>query len=118
MPINVIFQSTIIMINELVIDNMAERFKLLGEPMRLKILSALNKTELCVQDLVDKTGTGQANISKHLALMATNGILGRRKDGLHVYYYIKDDSVMKICDLVCKRMENLNVGNNNSSGTE
>lgn len=89
-------------LNEQTLEYVARRFKILGEPMRLKLLSCLQEQELCVQDLVDQTGAGQANISKHLSLLVANGILGRRKEGLHVYYFIADETIYDLCDLVCE----------------
>jgi len=87
------------------LEMIAYRFKLLGEPMRLKLLQLLREKELCVQELVDLTGAGQANISKHLSLLTTNRILGRRKEGLHVYYHISDPTVYDLCDVVCDSLE-------------
>lgn len=92
-------------LNENTLEHVAHRFKILGEPMRLKLLNCLQKGELCVQDLVEQTGAGQANVSKHLSLLSSHGILGRRKEGLHVYYFIKDKSVYDLCDLVCNSLE-------------
>jgi DNA-binding transcriptional ArsR family regulator len=63
----------------------AERFKALGEPARLQILNWLRAGEMTVGELVDKTGFGQANVSKHLQLLHTMGFVRRRKDGLFVY---------------------------------
>jgi len=87
------------------LNHVAVRFKLLGEPMRLKLLYLLQGGEKCVQDLVEVTGAGQANVSKHLSLMASNGLIGRRKEGLHVYYYIEDESIFNLCDIVCGSLE-------------
>lgn len=87
------------------LDIIANRLKMLSEPMRLKILHTLQDGEKSVQELVELTGTGQANVSKHLSLLASHNIVGRKRKGLHVYYYISDDSIFKICDLVCKNME-------------
>ena len=50
-------------------DIIAERFKALGEPARLQILDALRDGEATVTELVDATGLGQANVSKHLGLL-------------------------------------------------
>jgi DNA-binding transcriptional ArsR family regulator len=83
------------------LEYVAYRFKLMGEPMRLRLLSLLRDGEMCVQDLVEKSGAGQANVSKHMALLTSNGIVGRRKDGLHVYYHIADDTIFTMCDIVC-----------------
>lgn len=95
-------------LTEDLLEHVAYRFKLLGEPMRLKILSSLREGEQCVQDLVEKTGAGQANISKHLSLLMTNGVVNRRKDGLHVYYYIEDESIFNLCNTVCDSLEQNN----------
>ena len=73
---------------------------MLGEPMRLKILQAVCKTPRTVTDIVTATGATQANVSKHLALLATAGILTRKKDGQCVYYGIKDRLAMQLCELV------------------
>jgi len=79
---------------------LAGRFKLLGEPMRLKILQAVCKRPLTVNDIVAATGSTQANVSKHLALLAAAGILEREKDGQCVYYGMKDKLVMQLCEMV------------------
>lgn len=92
-------------LNEETLELIAYRFKLLGEPMRLRLLQLLREKELCVQDLVELTGAGQANISKHLSLLTSNHILGRRKEGLHVYYHISDPTVYNLCDVVCDSLE-------------
>ena len=82
------------------LEQIAGRFKMLGEPMRLKILQAVCKTPRTVTDIVTATGATQANVSKHLALLATAGILTRKKDGQCVYYGIKDRLAMQLCELV------------------
>jgi len=82
------------------LDRMAARFKLLGEPMRLRILQALCKRPRTVNDIVAATGSTQANVSKHLALLAAGGVLTRKKEGQCVYYGLKDRLVMKLCELV------------------
>ena len=82
------------------LDRMAARFKLLGEPMRLKILQALCQRSRSVSDIVAATGSTQANVSKHLALLAAGGVLTRKKEGQCVYYGMKDRLVMKLCELM------------------
>ena len=79
----------------------ADRFKLLSEPMRLRLIQALIDGEATVSSLVDRTGATQANVSRHLQTLAQAGILGRRKQGLHVYYRIEDKSILELCELVC-----------------
>lgn len=83
----------------------AERFKALGEPARLQILSCLRAGEMAVNDLVEETGFGQANVSKHLRLLHSLGFVRRRKDGLFVYYALADAGIFRLCDLMCGRLE-------------
>ena len=83
----------------------AERFKALAEPARLQLLKSLQAGELSVNELVEETGLGQANVSKHLQLLHTLGFVSRRKEGLFVYYTLADRSVFKLCDLMCGRVE-------------
>lgn len=82
------------------LTGIARHFKLLGEPMRLKILQAVCRAPRTVTDIVTATGATQANVSKHLALLAAAGILTRKKDGQCVYYGMKDQLTLKLCELV------------------
>jgi len=82
----------------------ARHFKLLGEPMRLKILQAVCDRPLTVNSIVTAAGATQANVSKHLALLAAAGIVTRQKDGQFVYYGIRDPLTLKLCKLVHSQM--------------
>lgn len=83
----------------------AARFKALAEPARLEILHALRAGERTVGELVEETGLGQANVSKHLQLLHGLGFVTRRKDGLFVYYGLADKTVFQLCDIMCGRIE-------------
>jgi DNA-binding transcriptional ArsR family regulator len=83
------------------LEKVAERFKVLSEPMRLRLLYALMEEEKTVSQLVRETGGVQANVSKHLSLLLDAGILARRKEGTSAYYRITDESIFELCDLVC-----------------
>jgi DNA-binding transcriptional ArsR family regulator len=87
-----------------VIQQVAEYFSVLGEPMRLRILNLLKDGEKCVQDLVDATETSQANVSKHLKVMLQAGILTRRSEGTSAYYSVADDLTFDLCTMVCDRL--------------
>jgi ArsR family transcriptional regulator len=88
------------------IDLVAERFRTLGEPTRLILLDQLRRgQERSVNQLVDATGAGQANVSKHLQILLAAGFVSRRKDGTTVYYRLADPTVFQLCDLVCGRAE-------------
>ena len=86
------------------LELVAARFKLLAEPMRLRLLQALHDGELTVTQLEEATGATQANVSKHLGLLCHAGILSRRKEGMHVFYAIADRIVFDLCELVCARL--------------
>jgi DNA-binding transcriptional ArsR family regulator len=82
----------------------AERFKARAEPARLNILSTLRGGEKTVSQVMDETGLGQANVSKHLQLLYALGFVDRRKEGLHAYYRLADESVFQLCDIMCGRL--------------
>jgi len=83
----------------------ADRFKALAEPSRLQILHALQAGERTVSEVLERTGLGQANVSKHLQVLYTMGFVQRRKDGVSIYYRLADNDVLKLCQLVCGRVE-------------
>lgn len=83
------------------LDEIAARFRLLGEPLRLKLLAALSEGEQSVGALVALTGANQPNVSKHLAALAQGGLVARRKAGTTNYYMLADPSVLTLCDAVC-----------------
>ncbi|HEX7939837.1 MAG TPA: metalloregulator ArsR/SmtB family transcription factor [Gemmatimonadaceae bacterium] len=87
------------------IDAVAERFRALGEPARLRILQALCTGERCVGDLERDTGLNQANLSRHLQLLTATGLVKRRKEGLFVYYDLADRNVLRLCELMCGRLK-------------
>lgn len=86
------------------LELIADRFKALAEPARLRILNTLREGEKTVSELMEETGFGQANVSKHLQMLHTLGFVERRKDGLFVHYRLADESVFQLCDIVCGRL--------------
>jgi len=87
-----------------VVQQVAEYFSILSEPMRLRILNLLRDGEKCVQELVEATQTSQANVSKHLKLMLQAGILTRRSEGTSAYYKVQDELIFELCNMVCDRL--------------
>jgi DNA-binding transcriptional ArsR family regulator len=83
----------------------ARRFRAVGEPMRIRLLDHLRDGEATVGELSDALGASQQNVSKHLAVLADAGILGRRKDGTHVVYRIVDEGVLSLCEDVCGSLQ-------------
>ncbi len=92
-------------LSDAMLEQVAARFRLLGEPLRLKLLIALEDGERTVGELVALTQSGQANVSKHLAALMQAGMLRRRKAGVSVYYSIADDSAFTLCDVVCSGLQ-------------
>ncbi|MGA7245430.1 MAG: metalloregulator ArsR/SmtB family transcription factor [Terracidiphilus sp.] len=82
------------------LDRVAQQFRILGEPMRLKIMQLICVKPLTVGEIVTATGATQSNISKHLSLLASAGIIVRQKDAQFVYYRLSDPLTMKLCELV------------------
>ncbi|MEQ8833495.1 MAG: metalloregulator ArsR/SmtB family transcription factor [Miltoncostaeaceae bacterium] len=79
----------------------AERFRVLSEPMRLRLLDSLRDGESTVGELAARLETSQQNVSKHLGVLASAGLVERRKEGTAVRCRIADASVFALCDLVC-----------------
>ena len=83
------------------VELIAQRFRVLGEPTRIRLLDSLRVGPATVAELQASTGASQQNVSKHLAMLADVGMLARRKEGNHVYYRIADEGVFALCEQVC-----------------
>ena len=86
---------------ELLIELVAQRFRVLGEPMRIKLLDRLREGGATVGELQEALGASQQNVSKHLGILHAAGMVSRAKDGNHICYSISDPSVFDLCDQVC-----------------
>ncbi|MBO9539369.1 helix-turn-helix transcriptional regulator [bacterium] len=75
---------------------MAETFKLLGDPTRLRLVHALSYGELCVCDLASMLGVGQTTISNHLRLLRSMRLVTYRKAGKIAYYSLADDHITRL----------------------
>lgn len=87
------------------LELIAARFKVLAEPLRLRILHALQEDEKSVNELSELVEASQPNVSKHLKILQEAGILRRRQNGNAVYYSIADESIFSLCELVCNSLE-------------
>ncbi|HET6691677.1 MAG TPA: metalloregulator ArsR/SmtB family transcription factor [Miltoncostaeaceae bacterium] len=83
------------------VDLVAERFRVLGEPMRIRLLDRLREGDATVGELADALGTSQQNVSKHIGVLGRAGIVTREKEGNAVRCSIADPSVMALCEQVC-----------------
>lgn len=84
-----------------VLKLIAERFRVLSEPVRLRLINLLRDGEMTVSDLTRAAETSQPNVSKHLRVLTDAGILGRDQRGNTVYYSIADQSIFELCEVVC-----------------
>jgi DNA-binding transcriptional ArsR family regulator len=87
-----------------VLETVAEYFKVLSEVSRLQILQCLRSGPLNVMQLTAATGLGQANLSKHLKVLTQAGILSRETKGTSAFYEIIDPLVFEFCELACDRI--------------
>jgi len=83
------------------VELIARRFRVIGEPMRIKLLDQLREGEATVGELSAALSASQQNVSKHLSVLADVGIVGRRKEGNHVFYRVVDEGVFALCEEVC-----------------
>jgi DNA-binding transcriptional ArsR family regulator len=83
------------------VDLIAQRFRVLGEPMRIKLLDQLRAGDATVGELRAALGASQQNVSKHLGVLHQAGLVSRTKDGTATRYAIADDSVFELCEHVC-----------------
>jgi DNA-binding transcriptional ArsR family regulator len=87
------------------VELIAERFRVLSEPTRIKLLDRLREGEATVLELTELIGTTQQNVSKHLGVLQRSGIVARRKQGNFAYYRIVDQGVLSLCESVCGSLQ-------------
>lgn len=86
---------------EPLVELVAQRFRVIGEPMRIKLLDRLRDGSATVGELVEALGASQQNVSKHLGVLHQAGIVSRAKEGTSVRYAIADETVFALCEQVC-----------------
>ncbi len=82
------------------IERASRSLKAMSHPLRLKILCTLGDQEISVQEIVERVGTSQSNISQHLAILREKGILATRKDANRVYYRVGDARTLKLINMM------------------
>lgn len=87
------------------LEMVAERFRLLSESIRLRLVNLLQDGAMSVSELTRELQTSQPNVSKHLKLLTDSGILRREQRGNTVYYSIADTTIFDLCDVVCGSLE-------------
>lgn len=92
------------LLSPMALELIASRFRALSEPVRLRLLNLLMQDEHTVGRLVEASGSGQANVSKHLAVLRDAGMIGMRKEGLTTVCFIADPIVTELCGIMCSRL--------------
>jgi DNA-binding transcriptional ArsR family regulator len=88
-----------------VIERVADRFRLLSDPTRLRLVNELHVSgELTVGELVERLQVSYATASKQLAMLRAHGTVSRRREGTLVHYRIADPSLEELCNGVCKSL--------------
>ncbi len=87
------------------LDSVAEKFKILPEPLHLGILQSLETVEMSVGEITGAVESTQPNISRHLRILQDAGLISRRQEGNKVYYGIADETIFALCDAVCANLK-------------
>jgi DNA-binding transcriptional ArsR family regulator len=90
--------------NAAALTQVADYFKVLSELSRLQVLCSLKSGSKNVTEIMEETGLGQANVSKHLKILAQSGIVSRTPQGVSVYYEIIEPLIFDLCELVGDRL--------------
>lgn len=98
------FQISMIDPTPQVLSPVADYFKVLSEVSRLQVLCCLKTGAKNVTEIIEATGLGQANVSKHLKILVQAGMVTRHPEGINVYYQISDPMIFELCELVCDRL--------------
>jgi DNA-binding transcriptional ArsR family regulator len=88
-------------LSEPLVGLVAQRFRVLGEPMRIMLLDQLRDGQATVGELQEALGASQQNVSKHLGVLLQAGMVSRAKAGTSSVFAIADDGVFELCELVC-----------------
>ncbi len=83
----------------------AAQFRALSEPVRLRLLNSLMERDRSVGELVELSGTGQANVSKHLAVLRDAGMVSTRREGLRTMCRLSDPVIRHLCEIMCARLK-------------
>lgn len=87
-----------------VFEAAAEVFRVMSAPMRLKIISSLCNGEKNVSQLLEEISTTQPNMSQHLNTLYQAGVIGKRREGVQIFYRIINDRVVTLCRAVCTQI--------------
>ncbi len=88
-------------LSDKMLELVAHRFRMMGDPTRLRILQCLETGGKSVNQITQQLAGSQSNISKHLQSLHDAGLVARQREGNNIFYSIADPTIFKLCDLVC-----------------
>lgn len=88
-------------VNDEMMNVMAQRFKAMSEPLRLKILQLLKEGERSVGEIAESLNLKPGTASANLTAMAKAGLVSARREGVKIYYHIANEMILQICDVAC-----------------
>ncbi len=93
------------MLEQDVFNKLAEFFKILGDTTRMKILFALDQSEMCVCDIANVLGMSKSSVSHQLGTLRRSGIVKCRKSGKEVFYMLDDEHVKQVTEVAIEHIE-------------
>ncbi|MDD4219548.1 MAG: metalloregulator ArsR/SmtB family transcription factor [Sphaerochaetaceae bacterium] len=92
------------------VGDIADFFKVFGDPTRLKILFLLEQSELSVNIIAETLGMHQSTISQQLKLLRASRLVKHRKEGRRIYYSLNDDHIARILSMGVEHYEETFLG--------
>lgn len=86
--------------NKVLFELQAEICKSLAHPLRIEVLDILKEGELCFSDILERTGGLKSNLSQHISIMVSSGILKMRKDSRCNYYRHSSSKIGRACNIM------------------
>ncbi len=94
-----------LLLSESSVHALAETFKVLGDPTRVRLLDALSRAELCVCDVAGLLGLTESAVSHQLRLLRGMRLVKSRREGRHIYYSLEDDHIVKLFEQGLEHVE-------------
>jgi len=85
----------------------ADICKTIANPNRQAIMNTIRDEEMSVTELVNRTGISQANLSQHLAILISKGVVSARREGNNIYYSISNPKIIKAYDLISEVLQEM-----------
>ena len=85
---------------ENIYDLHADVCKIFSNAKRLEIINALKENEMSASELIEKIGLSKANLSQHMGVLRSKGVISTRREGVNIYYRISNAKITQACDLM------------------